>query len=184
MFLDRARRYKNMYKRIDQSTQEDKPSEKHGWFTSKHNKGAMVDNAHKMLMEMAVTNVESQEYDRDNKPIIRNFCPFRSRPRLEEFISYQEKLEPDANGINKITWGAPNTAHDDCVMDTVIAWKVIRDEFSKISTCNLIKKRVRLKKNKHYLGEQEQKGKAFSGFKKQKSLKHLSRGRGVRNRGR
>ena len=105
-----------------------------GWFTSKHNKGPALDNAYKMLMLHAVMQEPTGKYDEDGLEIMENYCPFNSRPMLGEFISYQEKLERDKNGISKVTWGAPNSAHDDTVMEAVIAWKVIRDEFFKISS--------------------------------------------------
>lgn len=181
MFLDRARRYVNMYKRIDQATQEDKPSEKTGWFTSKHNKGPMLDNAYKMLQQNALMREKTGSVDDEGMPVYRNYCPFNSRPTLGEFISYQEKLDRDKNGISKVTWGAPHSGHDDCVMEAVIAWKVIQDEFSKISTCKLSRSAVKLKKDKHYLGKKPRTTKAFSGLKKQRRLSDLGRGRGVKH---
>jgi hypothetical protein len=182
MFLDRARRYVNMYKRIEQSTQEDRPSPKTGWFTSKHNKGPMLDNAYKMLMKHNITMEPSGKHEEDTgEPIMQNYCPFNSRPTLGEFISYQERLERDKNGISKVVWGAPNSAHDDCCMEAVIAWKVIRDEFSKINTCKIRKNPVVVKKDEHYLGKKSRVSKAFDGMRKQESIRTLGAGRGVRN---
>jgi hypothetical protein len=182
MFLDRARRYQNMYTRIEISTQEDKPLEKTGWFTSKHNKGAMLGNAYKLLQQHNVARVPSGELDEHGMEIMKNYCPFNSRVTLGEFISYQEKVERDKNEIAKVTWGAAKSAHDDCTMSTVIAWKVIRDEFNKISSCKMKKKPVRIKKDEHYLGpKQKKRSSSFSGLRKQSSLKNLRRSRGARN---
>jgi len=181
MFIDRARRYVNMYKRIEVSTQQDKPLEKVGWFTSKHNKGAVLDNSYKMLQMHATMKMPTMEFDEDDEVITENYCPFNSRVTLGEFISYQEKVVRDKNDIAKVVWGAPHSGHDDTVISTVISWKIIRDEFSKVSTCKIEKSMLALRKDRHYLGEQKKTNRAFNGLKKQRSLSKLGRGRGVKN---
>jgi len=174
MFIDRIRHYPNMYKRVtfDQELQEE--TSKVGFNTTRFTKGPLLDNAHKRLVEMATL------IDDDGK----NHCPFKSRPTLKEFISYEERIIKTKDGVAKVVWAARKGAYDDCVIDACLMLRVAHLERHKLSACKIIQHMVDKYNDKHYLGEASRKGvKPFSNWKKQKSLGELRKRHGVLSNG-
>ena len=169
IFVEKARNYRNIYSRLRSKDEaEEVDTTKLGWFTNAFNKGAMLDNAHTMLTQMA--RAKRAATDRDGLPVVWNFCPFNSRDTLLEFISYEEKLVFRANGEANTEWGAKAGEHDDCVMDACIAFKIINHEYEKITTCKLKQKEVKVLCNLNrirLMQEANTRGRPFSSMPKQ-----------------
>lgn len=173
IFIDRARNYENLYKRITFDKQTEQETEKIGWMTNRYTKGPMLDDSYKMLMNMAITFGEDG----------RNWCPFSSRVTLQEFMAYEECIERDKDGVAKTIWRAKKGEHDDTVISSAIGFRIIKHEIDKLSTCKLPKEMLVKQVNEHYLGKEDEKEvRAFSKWKPQKSLNSLRRQHGVRGR--
>ena len=173
MFMDRSRNYVNLYSRLKSGDSEaERETDKLGWFTNRYNKGAMLDNAYRMLSHMA--NMKIPSIDKNGELVVRNFCPFNSRAVIREFIGYEEKIERDKNNIPSIVWGAASGSHDDTVMEACIAFRIINHEYEKISACKLKQNTVQAFKNRHRTELQKlTRPKAFSNMRKQEGLKNM-----------
>lgn len=166
MFLDRTRNYPNYYKKITFGKLSEMETPNLGFFTDRWVKGPMLSDSYRMLAEM------SRLLDDDGK----NWCPFKSYFMIQEFQSYEERVEKDIKGINQTIWGCKGGTHDDSVIAACLIMRMIKHEYAKISTCRISRNMVSRLNDKHYLGEQQPKQRrALSNFKKQPKLSTLRR---------
>lgn len=182
-FIQQARHYPNLYRRRSKDdTATTEVTEKLGWHTDKFNKGPMLANAYRMLATMAAVRLPNGE-DEEGKPLFKNHCPFNSRISLLEFESYEERLKRDAKtDVATVIWGARMGAHDDAVMEAVIAFQIINYEYNQILPCKLKPKVVHPTTDEHYLGQKQGiTPKAFSNYKKQPKMSTLRKQSGAGN---
>ena len=123
-FIDRSRNYRNNYKRLTAMEKErEVPTEKIGFSTNRSTKPLILENAYRMVQEMAVDN----------------FCPLRSSISLSELLTFERRINKFRTGQTFVEYGAKKGLHDDTVMELAIAWRIIEHEFSKITTCKKTK---------------------------------------------
>ena len=163
IFIDRIRRYPELYTRLGQPTKEnnDKPVAKFGWHTDRHNKPLMLETLYKTLQ----------------KCYALGYCPINSIFSLNELMSFEERVIKDKmNDVMKTEWGNRPGAHDDTVISLAIGNRILVAEKDRLSACNISGNGV-----KHaYESELEREaanvnggGRAFSDLKAQPSLEQL-----------
>lgn len=172
IFAEKARNYINIYQRVKfDDNIEEKDTTKIGWFTNAFNKGGLLDNAYSMLNKMANTK---RVDNHDGLQVIRNFCPFNSRDTIREFMSYEEQIRVNDNGVRKTDWGAKSGEHDDTVMEACIAFKIINHQYEEISACKVKKKNVKINENLNRIRRMSEKtstNRPFSRMPKQEGLR-------------
>ena len=123
-FVDRCRAYRNNYKRLTAMEKErEAPTEKIGFSTNHSTKPMILENAYRMVNEMAAAG----------------FCPLRSSITLAEMFSFERRIKRNRSGGSFIDYGAKRGLHDDSVMELAIAWRIITHEFHKITPCKKVK---------------------------------------------
>jgi hypothetical protein len=123
-FIDRCRNYRNNYKRLTAMEKErEAPTEKIGFSTNKSTKPLILENAYRMIQEMAMTG----------------HCPIRSATTLAELFSFERRIMKGRSNNAFIDYGAKKGLHDDTVMELAIGWRIIAHEGHKITACRKIK---------------------------------------------
>jgi hypothetical protein len=123
-FIDRSRNYCNNYKRLTAMEKErELPTEKIGFSTNRSTKPLILENAYRMVQEMATCN----------------FCPLRSHISLSELLTYERRINKFRDGKTFVEYGAKKGLHDDTVMELAIGWRVIEHEFFKITACKKVR---------------------------------------------
>lgn len=123
-FVDRIRRYDNLYTRLGAPTKQnnDKPVKKLGWHTDRYNKPLMLETLYKTLQNCYGLG----------------FCPVNSQFTLSEMMSFEERVVKDKmNDHMRTEWGNRPGAHDDSVISVSIGNRIIVAEKDRISTCNI-----------------------------------------------
>ena len=162
-FVDRIRRYGNIYTRLGQPTKQDndKPVRKLGWHTDRHSKPLMLETLYKTLQ----------------KCYALGYCPINSLFTLSELMSFEERVVKDKmNDTMRTEWGNRPGTHDDTVISISIGNRVLTVEKDRVSTCNISDNSVQA----HYVSELEKKaneeefgGRAFSHVRPQPKLETL-----------
>lgn len=168
--VDRIRHHKSMYKRVKTEKQQNEQTEVVGWSTNGHTKGPMLDDAYEMLGEMASMKIETKEGE------FRNYCPVSSSITLQELQAYEERLRTRKDGVKVFEWGARAGAHDDTVMQMMIAFRIIKNEYQKIKPCKMSRYSGTTWEDSDESRSRETGRRAFGGMKQKKSLREL-RGR-------
>jgi len=123
-FVDRIRRYPNLYTRMGPPTKQnnDKPVKKLGWHTDRYSKPLMLETLYKTLQRCYRLG----------------FCPINSTFTLSEMMSFEERIVKDKmDDLMRTEWGNRPGAHDDTVISMSIGNRIISAEKNRISSCNI-----------------------------------------------
>ena len=173
IFIDRARNYKNIYTRITIDKQTEEVTTKLGWRTDAMTKGPLLETGYRVIQDCAAQRVVVGATE-EGEPRMKNWCPISSRLTLQELIGYEERLVINSHGDKKYEWGAKRGAYDDCAMEACIAFRVIKHEYGRISSCKFAKTVKQSLPDEHNLGQkQREPGRAFRKWKTVPSAKSL-----------